>query len=147
MATFISHSPEETLSLGARWAMQLQPGDVIALQGDLGAGKTQLVKGIARGLAVTERVQSPTFGLLISYLSGRLPLHHLDLYRLQSQADVVGAGLEDYLFHPDGVAVVEWPERWSSEEPGQARPISWKWVTLSSLDETTRQITYEGFEP
>lgn len=146
MATFISHSPEETLALGASWADRLKAGDVIALQGDLGAGKTQLVKGIARGLRVTERVQSPTFALLNGYFSGRLPLHHLDLYRLQTQADIVGAGLEEYLFNPEGVAVVEWPERWCQQGDQLTRPPAWKWVTLSSVDEGTRQIIYEGFE-
>ena len=146
MPTFISHSPEDTLKLGERWAALLQPGDVIALHGDLGAGKTQLVKGIARGLQISDRVQSPSFALLNGYLTGRIPLHHLDLYRLQSPADIIGAGLEDYLFRPEGVAVIEWPERWCQQGAQLVRPDFWKWVTLSCVDESTRQIVYEGLE-
>lgn len=146
MATFISHSPEETQQLGARWGEHLGAGTVIALQGDLGAGKTQLVKGIARGLGVTERVNSPTFALINGYLTGRLPLHHLDLYRLSSREAVMGAGLEEYLFSPPGVAVIEWPERWWNDPGPSVPPKHWRWVTLRSVDEQTREISYDGFE-
>src|SRR5579862_1319112 len=97
MATFISHSPAETAALGETWGREAKPGLVIGLAGDLGAGKTELVKGIARGLGVTDRVQSPTFALVNSYSGGRLRLHHLDLYRLESLDQILAAGLEDYL--------------------------------------------------
>src|ERR1041385_839130 len=107
MATFISHSPAETESLGERWGHEAQRGLVIGLTGDLGAGKTQLVKGLARGLGSGARVHSPTFTLLNEYAGGRLRLFHLDLYRLNSREEVIGAGLDDYLIQPDGVSVVE----------------------------------------
>src|SRR5215210_6558708 len=110
MATLISHSPEETLAIGETWGREAQRGWVIGLSGDLGAGKTQLVKGIARGLGSLARVHSPTFTLLNEYEGGRLPLFHLDLYRLNSPEEIVGAGLEEYIIRPDGVAVVEWIE-------------------------------------
>jgi len=110
MATFISHSPEETESLGESWGRTAQHGLVIALSGDLGAGKTQLVKGLARGLGITARVHSPTFTLVNEYAGGRLKLFHLDLYRLESPGHVLSAGLEEFL-QPDGVAVIEWAER------------------------------------
>ena len=110
MATFISHSPEETESLGERLGRAASHGLVIALTGDLGAGKTQLVKGLARGLGGAARVHSPTFTLVNEYAGGRLRLFHLDLYRLESHRQILSAGLEEF-FQPDGVAVVEWAER------------------------------------
>ena len=82
-ATTISNSPEETIALGEAWATQARPGMVIGLEGDLGAGKTQLGKGIARGLRISEPVTSPTFTLVSEY-NGKLPLAHLDFYRLEN---------------------------------------------------------------
>src|SRR4051794_14910226 len=115
MATLISQSPEETFAIGEAWGREAQRGWVIGLSGDLGAGKTQLVKGIARGLGSNARVHSPTFALLNEYGGGRERLFHIDLYRLNSPADVFSAGLEEYLLNPNGVAVVEWIERWTGE--------------------------------
>jgi len=143
MATFISHSPAETESLGETWASEVQPGWVIALSGDLGAGKTQLVKGLARGLGVNSRVHSPTFTLVNEYVGGRLRLFHLDLYRLDTPEQIHGAGLEEYL-NPDGVAVIEWAERledgkWKMED-GKIRKVN-----IQILSETERRITYEDF--
>ena len=110
MNTFISHGPAETESLGESFGRAAKRGLVIALSGELGAGKTQLVKGLARGLGITARVHSPTFTLVNEYAGGRLRLFHLDLYRLESSAQILAAGLEEFL-QPDGVAVVEWAER------------------------------------
>src|SRR5882757_8283556 len=107
---FISHSPAETESLGERWGRAAQRGLVLALSGDLGAGKTQFVKGLARGLGVTARVHSPTFTLVNEYGGGRLKLFHLDLYRLETQEQILSAGIEEFL-QPDGVSVIEWAER------------------------------------
>src|SRR2546426_3759432 len=106
MVTFISKSPEETMTLGEQWGRAAPSGQVIGLTGALGAGKTQLVKGIARGLGVTNRVHSPTFTLINEYNGGRLSLFHLDLYRLESRQQIVAAGLEEYFCRPNGVAVV-----------------------------------------
>src|SRR5437867_1915418 len=100
MATFISHSPAETESLGEAWGREAQSGLVIALSGHLGAGKTQLVKGLARGLGIAARVHSPTFTLVNEYTGGRLALFHLDLYRLETPEQIAGAGLEEFL-RPD----------------------------------------------
>ncbi|MFZ1074366.1 MAG: tRNA (adenosine(37)-N6)-threonylcarbamoyltransferase complex ATPase subunit type 1 TsaE [Verrucomicrobiia bacterium] len=110
MATFISHSPVETESLGEEWGRAAQRGWVIALSGELGAGKTQLVKGVARGLGIAARVHSPTFTLVNEYGGGRLRLFHLDLYRLETREQILSAGLEEFL-SPDGLAVIEWAER------------------------------------
>jgi tRNA threonylcarbamoyladenosine biosynthesis protein TsaE len=114
MASCISHSPAETAALGEQWGRAAASGLVIGLCGDLGAGKTQLVKGLARGLGIAARVHSPTFALVNIYNGGRLTLFHLDLYRLETREQILTAGLEDYL-KPKGVTVVEWAERWFGE--------------------------------
>jgi tRNA threonylcarbamoyladenosine biosynthesis protein TsaE len=153
MATFISHSPADTATLGEQWGRAAESGLVIGLCGDLGAGKTQLVKGLARGLGIVERVHSPTFALVNIYNGGRLMLFHLDLYRLDTREQVLAAGLEEYL-KPAGVTVIEWAERWfgevqSPESKVQSLravtqpnyPIRLVWIEVSS--ETERRIIYE----
>jgi tRNA threonylcarbamoyladenosine biosynthesis protein TsaE len=140
MATSISHSPSETEALGELWGRAAQSGLVLGLSGDLGAGKTQLVKGLARGLGITERVHSPTFALVNIYAGGRLTLFHLDLYRLETREQILGAGLEEYL-SPDGVTVIEWAERWFSN--GHSQDLKVRWVKFETLSETERRITYE----
>lgn len=146
MATFISHSPQDTIALGQAWGRAAQRGDVFALSGDLGAGKTQLVRGIALGLGSPARVHSPTFTLLNQYEGGRLPLFHLDLYRLDSPRQVIGAGLEPYLANPEGVTVVEWAERWFGElarPDAPAGPGRVRRVNLEVVGETQRRIEYD----
>ena len=101
-------SAEETEALGARIAARLTPGDVVVLSGELGTGKTTLVRGACRALGVTSPVTSPTFTIGQQYGGGRLPVSHLDLYRLQTLEGEDPALLEDYL-RPEGVAFVEWP--------------------------------------
>jgi tRNA threonylcarbamoyladenosine biosynthesis protein TsaE len=141
MATFISHSPAETESLGERWGRAAQRGLVIGLSGDLGAGKTQLVKGLARGLGIAARVHSPTFTLVNEYGGGRLRLFHLDLYRLETRAQMASAGLEEFL-QPDGVAVIEWAERIAD---CGLRIADWRQVQIEIASETDRKIIYEDF--
>lgn len=106
----ISHSPAETEALGEQFGRKAKCGLVIGLSGDLGAGKTQFVKGLARGLGISARVHSPTFTLVNEYGGGRLKLYHLDLYRLETPEQIRSAGIEEFL-SPDGVAVIEWAER------------------------------------
>jgi tRNA threonylcarbamoyladenosine biosynthesis protein TsaE len=147
MATSISHSPAETEALGEDWGRSAQTGLVIALSGDLGSGKTQLVKGIARGLGVSARVHSPTFTLVNVYSGGRLPLFHLDLYRLETREQILSAGLDEY-FEPAGVTVVEWAERWLDDLSAKGHPLSafsrqLRRVQIETLSETDRRITYE----
>jgi tRNA threonylcarbamoyladenosine biosynthesis protein TsaE len=103
-----THSAAETESLGARIAERLMPGDVVVLSGDLGTGKTTLVRGACRALGFTGPVTSPTFTIGQRYEGGRLPVSHLDLYRLQTLEGEDPALLDDYL-GPDGIAFVEWP--------------------------------------
>jgi tRNA threonylcarbamoyladenosine biosynthesis protein TsaE len=108
MERLTTSSAAETEALGARLAERLAPGDVVLLSGDLGAGKTTLIRGACRGLGFEGPVTSPTFTLGQRYEGGRLPVSHLDLYRLQSLEGEDPALLEDYL-GPAGVAFVEWP--------------------------------------
>jgi tRNA threonylcarbamoyladenosine biosynthesis protein TsaE len=142
MATFISHSVEETESLGETWGREAPRGLVIALMGDLGAGKTQLVRGLARGLGCAARVHSPTFTLVNVYEGGRLPLFHLDLYRLETLEQIHGAGVDEYL-QPEGVAVIEWSERIIERGTRSAERGMIRQVTIEVVDDTTRRITYE----
>lgn len=142
MAAFLSHSPAETTALGEAWGREASPGWVIALTGDLGAGKTQLVKGLARGLGSAARVHSPTFTLVNEYLDGRLPLYHLDLYRLQTPAEIVAAGLTEFL-RPDGVAVIEWAEKMPELGTRNAERGRLRRVGIEVLGETERRITYD----
>jgi tRNA threonylcarbamoyladenosine biosynthesis protein TsaE len=148
----ISHSPAETETLGESWGRVAKRGLVIALNGDLGAGKTRLVKGIARGLGVSSRVHSPTFTLVNVYSGGRLTLFHLDLYRLETCAQLLSAGIEDY-WQPDGVTVVEWAERWFGNEHSTLNtqhstaksPSLVRRVHIEVLNETERRIVHEDF--
>ena len=137
----ISHSPAETEALGEKLGRAVQHGLVLALSGDLGAGKTQLVKGIAHGLGITARVHSPTFTLVNEYGGGRLKLFHLDLYRLETPAQILSAGIEEFL-SPNGVTVIEWAERISDFQS----PISnLKNVKIEIISESGRKIIYDDF--
>jgi tRNA threonylcarbamoyladenosine biosynthesis protein TsaE len=141
MATFISHSPAETRLLGESWGRAAQNGLVVALSGDLGAGKTEIVKGIARGLSIPARVHSPTFALVNEYDGGRLPLFHLDLYRLETPGELAAAGLEEFL-RPDGVAVIEWAERIYDL---RFMICDLKKVQIEIVGESERKIVYDDF--
>ena len=106
---YLSCSAAETEQLGARLAACLEPGDVIAFRGDLGAGKTAFTRGLARGLGITEPVTSPTYTIVNEYLEGRLPLFHFDMYRLSCADELFDLGWEDYLTR-GGICAVEWSE-------------------------------------
>jgi len=146
MVTFTSHSAAETVSLGEAWGRQARRGWVIGLSGELGAGKTQLVKGLARGLGATERVHSPTFTLVNEYGSGRLALFHIDLYRLETWAQFESAGLDEYLAQPPGVAVIEWIDRcepWTASGLLAPPGPPFRRVWIETVDDTNRRIRYE----
>jgi len=123
-----------TVALGQALAAVLPPGAVLLLQGDLGSGKTTLVQGLAQGLGITEPVTSPTFTLIQEYPEGRMPLYHLDLYRL-TPAEVVQLHPEIYWQElPPGVVVIEWPERLPTWPPAYLH-LAWQWLA------TGRQVT------
>lgn len=118
MERFVSNSPAETEAWAERFAEKLSPGSVLALIGELGAGKTVVARGIGRGLDVTEQIVSPTFNYVLEY-SGRLPLFHADLYRIDNADTFLAMGLDEY-FDRGGVFLIEWAERIDSLLPETA---------------------------
>jgi len=132
--TIISHSVEETAAFGRSIASTLRRGDVLALCGELGAGKTHFVKGIAAGLDGSDVVTSPTFTLIHEYTGGRLPLFHFDFYRLEDESEAIKIGLEEYL-DGEGVCAIEWAEKFSALLPGGTR-----WFRFTHADGDARKI-------
>ena len=131
---FQTHSEQETEAAGERFAKTLPEGAVVALYGGLGAGKTAFVRGMARGLGLTDRVSSPTFTIVNEYLGGERPLFHFDMYRLGGPDELFGVGWDDYLAR-GGVIAVEWSENVEDAfEGGEIR------VRLSRLGDTAREI-------
>ena len=132
-----STSPDETRGIGERLAARLGAGDVVACIGELGAGKTCFIQGLARGLGVTSEVTSPTF-VLVNQYRGRLPVYHLDAYRTLSLTELADIGVEEML-HGDGVTVVEWADKLLPLLP--ARTIT---VAITGLGDEPRRITITG---
>ena len=132
---FISNSVEETAGLGRQHAAKVQAGDVIALAGDLGSGKTQFVKGFVAGIGSAAAVTSPTFTILHEYTGGRLAVYHFDFYRLENRSAALRLGLDDYFFG-DGVSIVEWADRFRDLIPPQAN-----WISFEMKSESVRLIT------
>ena len=128
------------MDFGEALGRRARAGWVVGLTGDLGAGKTLLVKGLARGLGVIDHVHSPTFALVNEYAGGRLHLSHLDLYRLTNAVEVARLGLDDYLDRHGDVVVVEWFERWGSP-PTDVLPRL-HLVSLEVLSEHERRVTH-----
>ena len=118
MTSSVTKSAAETIELGRVLASQLKPGDVVAFYGDLGAGKTTMIKGVAAGLGVPDVVKSPSFVIVTEY-AGRLPVYHIDLYRLDEKSDFESIGLDSYL-DGSGVCLIEWAERAEKVLPGTA---------------------------
>lgn len=132
-----SQSVDETKALAASLASWSQPGDVFVLSGDLGAGKTQFSQGFARGLGIDEAVTSPTFNLVLEYPSGRIPLYHFDLYRLDDIAELDDIGFYE-LLEGDGVSLVEWGEKFL-----EAFDDAYVWVNIALADDGSRVISIE----
>lgn len=130
-----TQSPNETRALGRRLAERLQAGDVLLLYGDLGAGKSEMTRGIAEGLGVSGPVTSPSFTILNVYEDGRIPLYHFDWYRLESAEELYEMGMDEYL-GGDGIAVVEWPTQCP-----EAIPEAHLAVKLKPIGENEREIT------
>lgn len=134
MATFLSHGADETLNFAAEYAKSLAAGDVVLLNGEMGAGKTVFCKGVARGLGITDEVLSPTYAYMNDY-EGRL--FHFDCYRLKDGAQAEALGLCDY-FYAGGVCLIEWAENIASVLPENV-----KTVTIQKMSAEERVITYE----
>ena len=138
---FISHSPEQTRRVGRRLGQHARGGDLFLLSGTFGAGKTLLTQGLAAGLGVVERVTSPSFTLINEHegrdaAGARVRLYHVDLYRLEGVAEVASIGLDAVLDDPDGVCVVEWPERLDLTPA-----IEHLLIALHPVSETKRRLT------
>lgn len=130
---FISNSPDITFSLAEKMGMVIEPGSVITLEGDLGAGKTTFTKGLAKGLGITKNVNSPTFTIIKEY-QGRLPLYHMDVYRLDDESEDMG--FEEY-FEGEGVTVVEWAHLIEEQLPKERLAIH-----LYRLSDVERKIVF-----
>lgn len=134
----LTHSAEETRALGARLGALVQPGWIVGLDGDLGAGKTTLVQGLVTGAGgAGEEVTSPTFTLLHQY-AARLPVYHFDLYRLERPGEVEAIGFDERVYG-EGVAVIEWLGKFPTLQPDR-----WLSVKIFTLDETTRRFEING---
>ena len=133
---FYTHSETETEAVGARLAGAVKRGTVVAMRGDLGAGKTVFTRGFAKALGYTGRVTSPTFTIVNEY-EGRIPVFHFDMYRLSDSEDLYGIGWDDYLKR-GGVCIVEWSER---VEDALENAVT---VTIERTDENERKISIEG---
>lgn len=136
--TKILHTVEDTLAWGRELGETLQAGEVIALVGNLGAGKTHAVKGLVAGMGSQAQVSSPTFTLVHEYVDGRLPVYHFDFYRLDVAGEVIGIGWDDYL-DGDGVVVVEWADRFAELFAEGVR-----WFDFEILPEGSRRVTERG---
>lgn len=138
MLTFITHSAEETIALGEKIGAKLVKGDVIALQGTLAAGKTTITKGIAKALDIKDTITSPTFCLISEYY-GKMPLYHMDVYRLEGGEDFVNLGTDDMIYG-DGVSIIEWSEKIMDELP--KRTIILK---ITPQDDGSRKIEIDNW--
>ena len=137
--TYITHSAQETVDLGEKIGSLLKSGDVIAMTGTLAAGKTTITKGIAKALGITDVVTSPTLCLISEYEGTKMPLYHMDVYRLDGPEDFINLGVEDML-DGDGVCIVEWSEKVSSELPKRTIKIE-----ITPLEDGSRQIKIDNW--
>ncbi|MBI2428778.1 MAG: tRNA (adenosine(37)-N6)-threonylcarbamoyltransferase complex ATPase subunit type 1 TsaE [Ignavibacteriales bacterium] len=138
MEKIVSHSESETIGAGSSFANRLRPGDVVALYGDLGSGKTRFVKGISLGLGIKEHVTSPTFVVVNEHRGGRIPLYHFDFYRLRSIGELREIGFDEYV-EGNGICVFEWAEMISQQLPAKRYDVH---LTLGET-EMSRIITIE----
>ncbi len=138
MLTFHTNNPEETIALGERIGNRLKKGDIIAMQGTLAAGKTTITKGIAKALGISDNITSPTFCLISEY-EGKMPLYHMDVYRLEGTDDFENLGTNDMLYG-DGVSIIEW-----SEKIMDALPRKTIILKLEPHDDGSRTITIDNW--
>lgn len=149
MAIFISNSESETFNLGFEWGKHAVPGMIFGFSGELGAGKTQLVKGIARGIGIEQVITSPTFAIINEYTLPRAKFAHIDLYRLNGADDIARIGLDEYL-NGEYIVAIEWADKWfgilNKNSPFPfPKSLIYRQVLITSLSETVRKIEYEDF--
>src|SRR3954463_10855370 len=131
---FISNSPSETEAFGRRLAEDIGVGSVLALQGELGSGKTLFTRGFVAGMGSKAAVASPTFTIVHEYRDGRLPVYHFDFFRVENRESIERVGIDDYLFG-DGVSVIEWADRFPELIPQHAR-----WIVFEIKSQTQREV-------
>lgn len=136
--TFTTKTPEETIDLGFKIGQKLKKGDIIAMQGTLAAGKTTITKGIAKALGIEDTITSPTFCLISEYY-GKMPLYHMDVYRLEGGDDFVNLGTDDMLYG-DGVSIIEWSEKIMDELPKKTIILK-----ITPSDDGTRLIEIDNW--
>ena len=146
----ISHSPKETLQLGKSLGSSLIPGDIILLNGDLGAGKTHLTQGICYGVGLDEGsyIRSPTFTLINEY-QGKLPIYHIDLYRIDSLEEIYSLGLEEILFN-QGITIIEWAEKLRSPKNHKNLILNIQdriEINIEIVSDSEREFTFNTFFP
>lgn len=129
-----THSSEETIDLGEILGAMLKPGDVLAMRGTLAAGKTTITKGIAKALGVTDNITSPTFCIISEYEGAKMPLYHMDVYRLDNAEDFINLGVDD-LIYGNGVSIIEWSEKIQSELPKKTITVQ-----ITPNEDSTRTI-------
>ncbi len=137
---FISKSEKDTIKLAKKFEKKLKGGEVVVLNGDLGAGKTTFTKALCKALKVKENVTSPTFTLMNIYTSGRLPLYHFDMYRIEDESEAEELGLNDY-FYSNGVCMIEWAQNIKHILPKNLITIN-----IEKLGETSRKFEILGME-
>lgn len=140
MQTVVTNSPKDTQKLAQNLAAQFKDGGIIALTGDLGAGKTTFVQGFAKGLGIKDKIISPTFVLMREH---KIPntdtvFYHLDLYRLEEPIDIVNIGLKDLIQNPENIILIEWSEKLGENLPHNATKIN-----IEKLDQASRKITVQ----
>ena len=133
-----THSAEETRALGARLAALLRPGDTVLLRGDLGAGKSEFARGVARGLGIQGPVPSPSFTILNAYDEGYVPLYHFDWYRISDESELYDIGADEYI-GGDGICLIEWFEKGPS-----LLPVDTLRITIEPTGDEERNITFHS---
>ncbi|HAA25925.1 MAG TPA: tRNA (adenosine(37)-N6)-threonylcarbamoyltransferase complex ATPase subunit type 1 TsaE [Ruminiclostridium sp.] len=143
MQKFITYNENDTIELGEKTAGQMKPGDIIALEGELGTGKTVFVKGVAKGLNIREHVTSPTFNIVHSYEDGSITLHHFDVYRVSDEDELFEIGFEEYLYKGD-ICIIEWADLIKNMLPENT-----VWIKIERTDNNPDQriITIRGLGP
>lgn len=138
MKKIITTSFEETQQVGESFAQKLKGGEVLALYGDLGSGKTTFVQGLAKGLGIEKQIISPTFIIMRTYAFGNKMLYHVDLYRIESENDVEGIGLRELMNDPANIVLIEWPEKIENLLPENRIDI-----VFTYLEDDNREIVFK----